>query len=258
MQKGSRMGKQIDNKAIALVEKSLPANAAEELVDGVVAETKRALGRAAPRIVIDRVLVDYRAAVSAQVQIPASLLPRLVQLAQRHAPASELDALVESALAPQVARIEKRIPAFVAQARGEGALHAQAMRMHRAVLRDWRYAHERAGAIINDDVCSLGTAILVYWLCKPHWYRQYRRRAEVAAYEHETWDALREIKGRVARDDFPHASIAFDPRKGPGNIDWTRDEYCSRPRVTEIPVHMRILTTAMGVEPLRARRTASR
>ena len=89
--------------------------------------------------------------------------------------------------------------------------------------------------------CALGTALLVYWLAKPYWHAQWRSAR--AADDPECFAMLAYIEGRIAKSGYPHAGIAFDPRKE----KLTGDTYDDEPKKRTLPAHVFAATTKAGV-----------
>jgi Domain of unknown function (DUF4274) len=250
----------VNANAIKLAAKSLPDDAAEKLIAQILADVGRPLRRGPTKPVADRMLATLAESLVAELAFPKPLRGRLEREADKRLRAGQsarevgaaLDAIVSPVLDRLVERAVKRLPAFSRQVSNEAALHADALALHKQVTKGWRYAHERAAEIVGHDTCALGTALFTYWLCKPHYYRQFKTRTQAAPHERDTWQLLREIERRVAAADFPHASIPFDPRKTPAG-DLTKDEYKKLPRLRELPEHMylRVTETTIALVPPR-------
>jgi hypothetical protein len=165
-----------------------------------------------------------------------------------------LDAESERLLAPLVTRAEPLAHAATEQLVAEAGLTKTAQRLHRYVSRyNWDDGVEPMRDLIEDEACAIGTALLVYWLARPHYYRQYVKRADVGSWERGGWDLVRRIERKLAsktEDRFYHLGIVFDPRSWEPGYDWTRDVYTQLPRRTELPARVWIRTTTLGVEAI--------
>ncbi|HXU07087.1 MAG TPA: DUF4274 domain-containing protein [Polyangia bacterium] len=162
----------------------------------------------------------------------------------------QLDQRVDRLFAPIEKRILKVTEVRMKDAVAELALEDEAKRGHRFVLRyNWDDGVETLRELAEDaEACALGTALTIYWKARPHFYRQYRKRSELADYQRPTWDLLRLIERRIAANEYLHFGIVIDPRSQPGDYDWTRDVYAKLPRRVELPPQVWIRTTAAGVE----------
>lgn len=100
--------------------------------------------------------------------------------------------------------------------------------------------------VARHPKCALGTALLVYWLAKPHWYLQWKTAK--ASDDPTAFEMLRFIEQRVKRGGYEHAGIAFDPR----DEDFTSDTYDDEKKVRSLPSHMLIATTKRDVIAIKA------
>ncbi|NCG17663.1 MAG: DUF4274 domain-containing protein [Rhodobacterales bacterium] len=94
--------------------------------------------------------------------------------------------------------------------------------------------------IVHDPRCDLGTALMVYWMGAPHYYRQYQERDEVQPYERLGWDLLMAVQERIQSGFYVQANIWFDPRndkqtRSVRGHDWTLDD-----RLVQLPAKWRI------------------
>jgi len=129
------------------------------------------------------------------------------------------------------------------------ALNIDAALLHRFAKRhNWDEGRELLVRCIRHPDCSLATALLVYWLGKPHYYRQYKRRAQVPAHERADFDLLAAIERRVADGTYKHHEITFDPRRFE-RTDLTAQSYLDLAKQRELPAHMLIAVTKRGAVP---------
>jgi Leucine-rich repeat (LRR) protein len=108
---------------------------------------------------------------------------------------------------------------------------------HKAVNYDWDSGMKGLTKIIKNKDCDLGTALRIYWLCKPLYYCQYETRAacrKQESYSLESWDLITDIEERVQKKGFRTSEIFFDPRNDEGN-DWTAITYDGFDRVRNLP-----------------------
>lgn len=132
------------------------------------------------------------------------------------------------------------------------ALNITPQLLHRfAQQHNWDEGRDLLVRCIRHPQCSLATALLIYWLGKPHYYRQYTRRAEVADHERADFDLLSAIERRVKSGAFELNDITFDPRRFKGT-DWTTSEltYPKLEKKRDIPGYMQIAVTRKGAMPL--------
>lgn len=184
---------------------------------------------------------------------------RLLKLAQRllrkGTPSPELrrqlEQEAEKLLESLVARAEKDYRWASEQLVADATPEKEARKLHRFVTRwNWDGGNEKMREVIEHEACSLSTALLVYGLARPHYFRQYKGRREVPAYERPAWDLVRRIGKKIAAGEYRHLGITFDPQTWEKGYDWTKDVYTALPRRVELPAHVWIRTTATGTEPI--------
>jgi hypothetical protein len=250
-----------------LVERALPAAWQDELCRSLAARVRREARGLGSKAGITRVVARVVTAIKGSLG-PAdaprakltALATRLIRAGRSEAEVRKrLDGEVDRLLGPLEKRILKGVDAAMTDAGAEVALEDEARRGHRLVLRyNWDDGVETLRELAEDaEACALGTALTIYWMARPHYYRQYRKRSEARDYERPTWDLIRHIEKRIAAGEYLHCGIVFDPRAH-HDTDWTRDVYKALPRRTELPPQVWIRTTATGVESILTRSRASR
>jgi hypothetical protein len=84
--------------------------------------------------------------------------------------------------------------------------------LHRAANRhNWDEGTPALERILAHPACSLGTALLIYWLGGPWW--QARWTSPRGSDAPETWALLRRIEQGIEAGRFGHHGVAYDPRK---------------------------------------------
>ncbi len=242
-----------------LVNRALPRTWREDLAREIGSAWCKAVRRhAAPariRALGDRLVAELQASFGD----PEPLRARLRAYARRTAGDDRqlrraLDAEAERMLGRFAKRATKLTLIETEALIREHALAKDAQRNHREVMDyNWDDGVEGMRQVIESEACALGTALLVYWLARPHYYRQNRTRREAGAWERGTWDLIRRIEAKLERGRFLHLGIAFDPRALRPGDDWTKDIYADLPRRAQLPAHVWIRTTVAGVEPIRRR-----
>lgn len=85
--------------------------------------------------------------------------------------------------------------------------------LHRfAELWNWDGGYVAMLMLTRNSACDAGTALMVYWLAQPEFYLRYASRDEVSEWEHEGYDFVTELEGRIVADDFATRQIPYDPR----------------------------------------------
>ena len=78
--------------------------------------------------------------------------------------------------------------------------------------------------IIRHPECDLGTAIMIFWLCAPHFYYEHTSAGEPLCDEEKgVLSLINEIVSKVRRGHFKRAQISFNPRRFRG-YDMVYDE----------------------------------
>ncbi len=104
---------------------------------------------------------------------------------------------------------------------------------------NWDFGKWPLEAILENPACEAATALLLYWLGCPEFFRQYANSQEVEADDTgdvEAFDFLSDIEARYIAGEFRVGSIAFDPANpfgGPsfvGRYDDMRERF-----VRELP-----------------------
>jgi Domain of unknown function (DUF4274) len=124
-----------------------------------------------------------------------------------------------------------------------------AKKLHQLALNwDWDAEDiDRMVSLLNQPQCSLGTALLFYWGMCPHYYRQYRDRADVPDFEQKNFDVLSIIEERIAHHQYQHHGIAYDPSCDPHGINCFLVGYPDVPHVRSLPEWMYIATIPEGI-----------
>jgi hypothetical protein len=79
---------------------------------------------------------------------------------------------------------------------------------------NWDFGRWPLDAILENPACEAATALLIYWLGCPEFFRKYANRKEVEADDTgdvEAFDFLSDIEARYIAGEFRVGSIAFDP-----------------------------------------------
>ncbi len=79
---------------------------------------------------------------------------------------------------------------------------------------NWDFGRWPLEAILENPACEAATALLIYWLGCPEFFRQYANRQEVEADDTGdvgAFDFLSNIEARYIADEFRVGSIPFDP-----------------------------------------------
>lgn len=87
--------------------------------------------------------------------------------------------------------------------------------LHEFTMRwNWDFGHWALEEILNNSACEAATALLIYWLAAPEFYRQFRDRDAVVAANADVdgFDFITSVEARYVADSFPLGSISFDPR----------------------------------------------
>lgn len=244
----------------SLLDRVLPETWADDLAAGLGKEFAAQVASAAKV----RAPAASRKAFEADVREvfgePEALRERVARKLARAGSDAEAKQAAAAFVARELERLVDRatrtlMPEHVERFLGEAALHDEAKRLHRVVER-WMPTDGPEGVQewLDLDTCSLGTALSIYWRVAPHWYRQWAKRSDVpkpSPWERKFFAILKEIERRVARSEFPHAGISFDPTAaGKAKHDLTIDDYAEFPRLWEIPEAIYVRTTRDGLEPV--------
>lgn len=227
----SRRGKA---KALGLPARALEqiAYAAEESIRAVLADAK-----AQRRLLAE---LAHVAIVDARRGTPRKKIERTLARSSK----SVVDAWIATRISKALDRAEKEI---ARRAKERRALLARirkmdARRLHAFANRyNWDDGVYALDAVVRHPKCALGTALLVYWLAKPHWFAQWR--SANASDDPETFRLLAYVEARIARGDYAHAGVAFDPRKE----RLVEDTYDEEPKTRALPPHVFAATTRTGV-----------
>lgn len=122
-------------------------------------------------------------------------------------------------------------------------------RLHQYVLRhNWDNDAFGLQLALKNPRLALGTALAIYWLGRPHFYRQWATRKDVPKENRELFDLLEAARKAVKKGLAPRG-IAFDPRKVRGKSLFD-DEYPEQKKVRELPDFMCVATDGKAVLPL--------
>jgi len=154
-----------------------------------------------------------------------------------------LSPILEDAVEEASARIQGEIAGAREEVRRIGALSPKAL--HRFVAQyNWDDGYVYLFQAIRSRRCSLGTAVMIYWRVRPHFFQQYERRSEVPSYCIDNYDLLMEVEKKLKKNGFKHHGIAYDPRDD--GQDLTRTEYPAFGKKRELPETMYMVTTEDG------------
>jgi hypothetical protein len=115
--------------------------------------------------------------------------------------------------------------------------------LHRKALRyNWDDGIEGLKKILDDRACDRGTALAIYWMGAPGYYREYRKVTDAESWERKTLRFLRALERRYLRGEFTPAALLFNPRFDKTTVasrghDWT-SEYSDVKVVRPIPAEM--------------------
>jgi hypothetical protein len=131
------------------------------------------------------------------------------------------------------------------------ALVIDAPLLHRFAQRhNWDEGYALLERCVRHPECSLATALLLYWLGRPNYFRQYSKRVQVPTFERKNFDFLALIERRTAAGEYEHVGIAFDPRKYKGT-DLTGGVfgYDDLPKKRSLPADVCVALTKTRVVP---------
>jgi hypothetical protein len=129
------------------------------------------------------------------------------------------------------------------------ALRIDSALLHRfAAAYHWDDGYDLLKRCIAHEKCALGTALLIYWMGKPHYFRQWADADDVPDFQRPLFDLLTSIERRVKAGKYKRAGISFDPRRH-AKTDWTAITYDELPKNRELPAHMLIAVTKTKSEP---------
>lgn len=95
-------------------------------------------------------------------------------------------------------------------------MNSDAEELHEFAMRwNWDCGHWAIEEILNNPACEAATALLIYWLAAPEFYRQFADRDAVskAMANVDMFDFITHLERRYVAGDFGVGRIAFDPRK---------------------------------------------
>lgn len=154
-----------------------------------------------------------------------------------------LSPILEGAVEEATARISGEIAGAREEVQRIAALTPE--ELHRFVARyNWDDGYIYLFQAIRSRRCSLGTAVMIYWRGRPHFFRQYERRSEVPSYCIDNYDLLMEVEKKFNKNGFKHHGIAYDPRED--GQDLTRTEYPAFGKKRELPEALYVVTTEEG------------
>lgn len=155
-----------------------------------------------------------------------------------------LSPILEGAVEEATARISGEIAGAREEVQRIAALSPE--ELHRFVARyNWDDGYIYLFQAIRSRRCSLGTAVMIYWRGRPHFFRQYERRSEVPNYCIDNYDLLMEVERKFNKNGFKHHGIAYDPRED--GHDLTRTEYPAFGKKRDLPEALYVVTTEEGV-----------
>lgn len=86
---------------------------------------------------------------------------------------------------------------------------------------NWDDGFDNLRWVINNPLCSKGTALLIYWYSQPGYFLKFDR-SEISVYQLDHFDFIQELQQNLLNGDFKHNTIAFDPRNDEG-YDWIQE-----------------------------------
>jgi hypothetical protein len=78
---------------------------------------------------------------------------------------------------------------------------------------NWDCGDDPINWIVRQPRCDLGTAMRVYWVMEPNWFRQWVKQADAPAFAREHWTMLHEVQDRILSGFYKSRDIAFDPQR---------------------------------------------
>jgi hypothetical protein len=151
-----------------------------------------------------------------------------------------LSPILEGAVEEATARISGEIAGAREEVRRLAALSPE--ELHSFVARyNWDDGYVYLFQAIRSRRCALGTAVMIYWRGRPHFFRQYERRSEVPSYCIDNYDLVMEVEKKFKKNGFKHHGIAYDPRED--GQDLTRTEYPAFGKKRELPEALYVVTT---------------
>lgn len=120
--------------------------------------------------------------------------------------------------------------------------------LHRMVMRwNWDGDNSYLNLVIDNPLCSLGTALLLYWRSDPHFFRGYMSRDDVPMLHLEGYDVLKAVEKKAQEGFFEHHGIVYDPRNDIGG-EVIRSRSILPSIHWDIPSCMTVATTTEGLE----------
>jgi hypothetical protein len=100
--------------------------------------------------------------------------------------------------------------------------------------------------VITHPLCEKGTALMIYFLGKPHWYYQHLQKGKpLIGDQPQSFAFLQRIEQSVMNQQFCIGVIGFDPTKVRGNFDSSMKEGAEL-----VPSFMKCLIQGEDVEIL--------
>ncbi|WP_046246846.1 DUF4274 domain-containing protein [Hymenobacter terrenus] len=93
--------------------------------------------------------------------------------------------------------------------------------------------------LLNNPSTDRATALMMYWMGGPRWFKQVADRAAAQASRSvfislKSFDFSEALEQRYCAGYFTNSQFSFDPAHDSNGYDWTR-EYADKPAVREIP-----------------------
>lgn len=80
--------------------------------------------------------------------------------------------------------------------------------------------------VIRQSACDLGTALYIYWMNEPSFWKKAEAENDIPAWGKESYELHKDLEARLLAGSFIKRAIAFDPRK---------ERYVARSEATESP-----------------------
>lgn len=90
--------------------------------------------------------------------------------------------------------------------------------------------------LLNNPATDRATALMVYWMGGPRWYKQAANHTEAKALHIslKSFDFIEELEAKYLAGYFTNSQFAYDPAHDHDGYDWTK-EYADTVAVREIP-----------------------
>ena len=105
---------------------------------------------------------------------------------------------------------------------------------------NWDDGIEKPHAVVNNENCDRGTALMIYWLLGPRYLYHYENRKKINAhYEIEHLNLLEEVERKYLSEFYRNKTILFNPRYDSVNDGYDHTQtYDDLLLMREIPAEM--------------------